>query len=162
MQARPITALPEPEGPVPTDWPVPDTALYVRASIVEQLPDPLTPLFAELVDPSVSRTLPALMREFLGAGVVRDGEITLPTINGYAYYRYDRALVARLTLSSLRALPKLGSVGPRRWREESHLRYRRIVAEQTARSLPELTDSELLDGVITLLDAGTGYYTAVR
>ncbi len=29
--------------------PDPDTALYVRASIVEQLPDPLTPLFAELV-----------------------------------------------------------------------------------------------------------------
>ncbi|MDN5859580.1 MAG: hypothetical protein L0H84_13260, partial [Pseudonocardia sp.] len=91
VQSRPITALPEPEGPVPSEWPVPDGALYVRASIVEQLPDPLTPLFAELVNPSVSRTLPALMREFLG-DVVRAGEITLPTVNGYAYYRYDRAL----------------------------------------------------------------------
>ena len=93
VQSRPITALPEPEGPTPTDWPVPDDALYVRASIVEQLPDPLTPLFAELVGPSVSRTLPTLMRDFLGADAVRDGEITLPTINGYAYYRYDRALI---------------------------------------------------------------------
>jgi pyruvate,water dikinase len=166
VQARPITALPEPEGPVPTEWPLPggadDRALYVRASIVEQLPDPLTPLFGELVDPSVSRTLPALMREFLGADAVRDGEINLPTINGYAYYRYDRALMTRLTLRSLRALPKLGTAGPARWREHAHPKYRQIVAAESARSLPDLTDEQLLDSAVTLLDAGTEYYTAVQ
>ena len=44
LQARPITALPEVEAPMPTDWTVPEpTAMYVRASIVEQLPDPLSP-----------------------------------------------------------------------------------------------------------------------
>ena len=166
VQSRPITALPEPEGPTPTEWPLPgggdDRALYVRASIVEQLPDPLTPLFAELVDPSVSRTLPTLMRDFLGADAVRDGEITLPTINGYAYYRYDRALMTRLTLRSVRALPRLGIAGPARWRDEAHPKYRRIVAAESARSLPDLTDAQLLDSVVTLLDAGTEYYTAVQ
>src|SRR6185312_2259270 len=46
VQSRPVTALPEPAAVPPTDWSVPDpTAMYVRASIVEQLPDPLTPLF---------------------------------------------------------------------------------------------------------------------
>ena len=137
VQSRPITALPEPEGPVPTEWPLPggadDTALYVRASIVEQLPDPLTPLFAELVNPSVSRTLPALMREFLG-DVVHDGEITMPTINGYAYYRYDKALFTRLTLASVRALPKLGQAGPKRWSEMSHPKYVRIVEPSSRRA----------------------------
>jgi len=166
VQSRPITALPEPEGPVPTDWPLPDgvddRALYVRASIVEQLPDPLTPLFAELVDPSVSRTLPTLMRDFLGADAVRDGEITLPTINGYAYYRYDRALMMRLTLRSVRALPKLGIAGPARWRDVAHPKYLRIVAAESARSLPDLTDAQLIDSILTLLDAGTEYYTAVQ
>jgi pyruvate,water dikinase len=164
VQSRPITALPEPEGPVPTEWPVPDgdRALYLRASIVEQLPDPLTPLFAELVDPSVSRTLPMLMRDFLGADAVRDGEITLPTINGYAYYRYDRALMTRLTLRSVRALPKLGIAGPARWRDVAHPKYLRIVAAESARSLPDLTDAQLLASVVTLLDAGTEYYTAVQ
>jgi phosphoenolpyruvate synthase/pyruvate phosphate dikinase len=49
VQSRPITALPEPSAPPPTDWSVPDpTSFYVRASIVEQLPDPLTPLFADM------------------------------------------------------------------------------------------------------------------
>ena len=69
VQSRPITALPEPEADPPTDWPVPDpTALYFRASIVEQLPDPLSPLFADLVDGSVTRSLQALFGELLGRG----------------------------------------------------------------------------------------------
>ena len=71
MQARPITALPEPAADAPTDWSVPDpkAAYYVRASIVEQLPDPLSPLFADLVDSSVTRSLQALFREFVGQDV---------------------------------------------------------------------------------------------
>ena len=45
VQSRPMTALPDPAPPPPDDWSVPDpTSFYVRASIVEQLPDPLTPL----------------------------------------------------------------------------------------------------------------------
>jgi hypothetical protein len=51
LQARPITALPEPRLEPPTDWGVPDRkGFYARASIVEQLPDPLSPLFATLVE----------------------------------------------------------------------------------------------------------------
>src|SRR5919107_89726 len=61
LQARPITALPEPETDPPTDWSVPDPkAMYVRASIVEQMPDPLSPLFADLADGSVPQSLPVL------------------------------------------------------------------------------------------------------
>ena len=68
--------------------------MYVRASIVEQLPDPLTPLFAELIDGSVTRSLGKLMNELLVADVVRDGDVGLPTVNGYAYYRYTRSGMA--------------------------------------------------------------------
>ena len=61
----------------PTDWSVPDpTAMYVRASIVEQLPDPLTPLFADLIDSSVTRSLQALFTELTGEGVIRDSDVT--------------------------------------------------------------------------------------
>ena len=70
VQSRPITALPEPEAAPPTEWAVPDPkAFYFRASIVEQLPDPLSPLFAAMVDGSVTRSLQALMREFLRVDV---------------------------------------------------------------------------------------------
>src|SRR5215203_5886830 len=66
LQARPITALPDLMADPPTDWSVPDPkAMYVRASIVEQMPDPLSPLFADLADGSVTRSLRTLMNELL-------------------------------------------------------------------------------------------------
>jgi len=46
LQARPITALPEPMAEPPTEWPPPDPkGQYVRASIAELMPEPLSPLF---------------------------------------------------------------------------------------------------------------------
>ncbi|WP_433294644.1 PEP/pyruvate-binding domain-containing protein [Pseudonocardia sp. CA-142604] len=168
VQARPITALPEPEADAPTDWSVPDPkiAYYMRASIVEQLPDPLSPLFADLVDSSVTRSLQALFREFLGADVVRDGDVSMPTINGYAYYRYTRAGLTRLMLRSpavLKVLTTSGNKGAQaRWRMYSHPRYQQVVERWNARQLDGLTVPELLAGVGELLDAGTEYYTAVQ
>ena len=168
VQARPITALPEPEADAPTDWSVPDPkiAYYMRASIVEQLPDPLSPLFADLVDSSVTRSLQALFRELLGADVVRAGDISLPTVNGYAYYRYSRAGLTRIMLRSPVALKLLTTSGDKgaqaRWRTYSHPRYQQVVERWTARPLDGLTVPELLAGVVELLDAGTEYYTAVQ
>ena len=47
LQARPITALPEPA--VPVEWTRPDPkAWYARGSLCEHLPDPVSPLFATL------------------------------------------------------------------------------------------------------------------
>jgi pyruvate,water dikinase len=167
VQARPVPALPEPAAAPPTDWAVPDpTAIYVRASIVEQLPDPLTPLFAELIDGSVTRSLQALMGELLGPGVVRDDDVGLPTVNGYAYYRYSRSGMVRMlrkTPAALRLLTRRGRDSVQvRWREQAHPRYARAVEGWTARPVDGLSDTALLDGVLELLDAGTAYYTAVQ
>ena len=143
------------------------TSFYVRASIVEQLPDPLTPLFAELVDGSVTRSLQALMGELLrGDDIIRDGDLALPTVNGYAYYRYSRRGMARMTRASGPAFGELirgGGVGLRdRWRERAHPQYVRAVERAVARPVEGMTNTELLDGAVALLDAGTAYYTAVQ
>jgi pyruvate,water dikinase len=166
VQARPITSLPAPEADPPTDWSVPDPkSLYVRGSIVEQLPDPLTPLFEDLIDASVTRSLQLLLREFLGANAVRDGDVALPTINGYAYYRYTRSALGRIMLRTPAAMRLLSSSGPlsgqARWRQ-SHPSYLRTVQSWRDRPIEPLTTVELLDGVGQLLDAGTEYYTAVQ
>jgi rifampicin phosphotransferase len=168
VQSRPITALPEPSAAPPTDWSVPDpTAFYVRASIVEQLPDPLSPLFAELVDGSVTRSLRAMMGEILGDGdLVGPGDVALPTVNGYAYYRYSRSGMARIMRRTPRAFwvvaRRGGATLEDRWREQAHPRYVRTVECWTARPVDSLTVAELLTGVEELLDAGTAYYTAVQ
>jgi rifampicin phosphotransferase len=164
LQSRPITALPEAEGPMPTDWPVPDpTAMYVRASIVEQLPDPLSPLFADMIDGAVTRSLQSLFREFIGEDLVRDDDVGLPTINGYAYYGYSRSGMMRLMWKSPKAFRAMfaGASQPR-WRNYSHPKYRRIVSDWTARDLAGMTTAQLLTGVEELVDAAAEYYTSVQ
>ncbi len=167
VQSRPITALPQPEAEPPSDWSVPDTkAMYVRGSIVEQLPDPLTPLFADLVDSSVTRSLQALFAELTGEGVIRDTDVNLPTVNGYAYYRYDNGGMIRLMLHSGGAFKMLFTRAEHglqaRWRNYAHPRYQEAVAQWRNRSLDQLSAADLVAGVAELLDAGTEYYTSVQ
>ena len=162
VQARPITALPEVEAAMPTDWTVPEpTAMYVRASIVEQLPDPLSPLFADIIDGAVTRSLQSLFNELLNEDLIRDDDVGLPTINGYAYYRYKRSGMWRLMWKSPKAFRVLPS-SQGRWRSYSHPKYRRIVRDWTGRDLGEMSTEELLAGVEELVEAAAEYYTAVQ
>ncbi|MGM7777281.1 PEP/pyruvate-binding domain-containing protein [Arthrobacter sp. KNU-44] len=167
LQSRPITALPEPVADTPDTWPLPyPKGLYFRASIVEQLPDPLSPLFADLIDGSVTRSLKALMNEAVGSDVVRDGDVGLPTINGYAYYYYRSSAMWRVMGKAPGAMLALAQgkahMGMTGWREFSHPRYKEVLKDWSAKSAAELSGEELLEGVRTLLDAGTVYYTAVE
>ncbi len=167
VQARPLTALPEPEAAPPIDWPVPEkSAFYFRASIVEQLPDPLSPLFADLADTAVTRSLDHLFQEVLGRGVLQAGDLGFPTINGYAYYRYSMAGMVRMMLRLPTAMRLLTATGPRsgqaQWRDDAHPRYVGIVKEWTARPIHVLDSEELLGGAVALLAAGCDYYTAVQ
>jgi rifampicin phosphotransferase len=167
VQSRPITALPEPEADPPTDWSVPDPkALYVRASIVEQMPDPLSPLFAELIEGSVVRSLRKLMDEILGKPILREDDLGFPTINGYAYYYYKLAAMWRVSVRSpvaFRVLMGSGKGGSvTRWREYSRPRYKKTVEGWEAKPLDDLTATRLLAGARELLDAGAEYYTSVQ
>jgi rifampicin phosphotransferase len=167
LQSRPITALPEPAADTPQTWTVPyPNGMYFRASIVEQLPDPLSPLFADLIDGSVSRSLRALMAEAVGQNVVREDDVGLPTINGYAYYYYRTSGMWRVmgkSLTAVRALARgKAHMGVAGWREFSHPRYERIIEDWSAKPVGEVSGQELLAGVQALLDAGTVYYTAVQ
>src|SRR5215207_1668610 len=167
LQARPITALPDLMADPPTDWSVPDPkAMYVRASIVEQMPDPLSPLFADLADGSVTRSLRTLMNELLSSDTLREGDLGLPTVNGYAYYYYKMSAFLRISAKALPALPYLyGSgkaSGVRRWREYSRPRYRETVGGWEAKPPEDLPAVRLLAGGRELLDAGAEYYTSVQ
>lgn len=167
LQSRPITALPEPAADTPDTWTVPyPHGLYFRASIVEQLPDPLSPLFADLIDGSVSRSLRALMAGAFGTNSIREDDVGLPTINGYAYYYYRTSALWRLTGKSLTVVRALARgrahMGVGGWRDFSHPRYEQIIKDWSAKPVGELSGEELLQGVQALLDAGTVYYTAVQ
>src|SRR5829696_8716181 len=166
VQSRPITALPEPMAEPPTDWSVPDPkAMYARASIVEQMPDPLSPLFADLIEGAVVRSLHKLMSDLHGTQILREDDIGFPTINGYAYYYYKLAAMWRLLVMCPAAFRVLGSGkggGVTRWREYSHPRYEKTVKRWEAKPLDDVPVTTLLGGARELLDAGAKYYTSVQ
>lgn len=166
-QSRPITALPAPTGPAPTSWPLPrDDGMFMRASIVEQLPDPLSPLFADLIRPAVCHSLALVLTRYFGESALRAGDIDFLTVNGYGYYFYSSRGLRHLMLLAPGGMRVVfgGSDqnGVVRWREEGLPTYRGAVAAWSGRDPATLSAAELLRGAEALVTAGADYYTYVQ
>ncbi len=166
-QARPIVSLPAPTGPRPTSWPVPRRhAGFFRASIIEQMPDPLSPLFADLAGEHVFPAMDETLTDASGRpGFARGKGMAFITINGYAYYQYGdahmAAMMGKATLMTPRIATK-GLGGPRFWRTRALPRYRAVVEEESARDLGSAKARDLLSSAERLSHAGFAYYTAVQ
>ena len=85
LQARPITALPA-EPRVPIEWKRPNPkGQYIRGSVVDLLPDPVSPLFATLAIPAVAQVG---IKQVLGPLTRSEPDLPgdyITTINDYAY-----------------------------------------------------------------------------
>ena len=148
--------------PVPTDWPCPiDHAAYFRASIVEQLPDPLSPLFADLIDGAVTRSLQRLDATSSWVGrrprrrrrAADDQRLRLLPLQPLRHGRRAHAAQPAGLRGCVRQarLRRLGSAG------ETVLPpgYRRIVERWRPRDTRRTCQRrELLDGVAELVEAG--------
>lgn len=88
LQSRPITNLPV--QPIELTWEVPSPARYVsRRQIVENMPDPICPLFEELY---LTKGLESPRK---GNSLMVGGGPMFITVNGYAYQRFDFEIVHR-------------------------------------------------------------------
>ncbi|MHA2474150.1 MAG: PEP/pyruvate-binding domain-containing protein, partial [Promethearchaeota archaeon] len=85
LQSRPITNLPP--QPIEVRWePTPPAKILARRQIVENIPDPCSPLFDELyLSVGLESPKKGLKRKsfFVGGGPM------FVTVNGYAYQRFD-------------------------------------------------------------------------
>ncbi|NLF13038.1 MAG: phosphoenolpyruvate synthase [Anaerolineaceae bacterium] len=164
VQARPITTLPEPEVPVPSEWPMPDPrGPYMRGSVADLMPDPLTPLFRTVGLPALDGGMRRTLDELMGGGLtVLDGYFT--TINDYVYMHLQ--LGCRDWLWVLfrmgPAIPRLLRDADRHWREVARPRYAGAIARWEERPLEALAAAELLDGVQDLAAAMADYLTALQ
>src|SRR6266700_3726521 len=170
VQARPITALPEPAaGSQETraaEWKLPQRkGHYMRGSVLELLPDPLSPLFATLGLPAFSRATSALLSSMGVANMFPTGEL-LTTINGYGYY--DLTFTPAQTVKVALAMPRLFALMPRlfrtsqpRWQEERS-RYAEVVKHWEAADLAATPAGALLAGVCDIADEAGMYYLSVQ
>jgi phosphohistidine swiveling domain-containing protein len=164
LQARPITALPEPRAEPPEEWPLPDPkGRYMRGSIVEFMPDPLTPLFRTLALPAISEGMQRMLGETMG-GTLSFLDNYVVTVNDYAYLSFD--LQARDIWWVLRrmvpALPRLMKGAAGHWEEVAHPRYARAVAEWEEKTPETMETRELLAGASALTDAMGLYLTTLQ
>ena len=81
VQARPVTAIPE----APMDWPLPDPkGTYMRTSIADLMPKPLSPLFVTMGIPTLRDQMTPLGARIIG-GTPNLGDHYFTNINTYAY-----------------------------------------------------------------------------
>ncbi|GAB2727024.1 PEP/pyruvate-binding domain-containing protein [Nocardia thraciensis] len=162
VQARPITALPDPAPDLSWDLPDPH-GKYVRGSVMELLPDPLSPLFATLGIPAWER---ATLEHYREIGLPYFDE-PLAVINGYGYYNvnYTGALLLRMTLAQPRflatTLPRYLRTAPRRWRR-ARTAYDDTAARWRAVDLDAEPAERLLAGVREIVDQAARYYLTIQ
>ncbi|MFO7696325.1 MAG: PEP/pyruvate-binding domain-containing protein, partial [Anaerolineae bacterium] len=164
VQARPITALPEPVASTGVDWLalMPDPkGQYMRASIIDMMPDPVSPLFATLAFDAYGDGLDRAMSDLTRSKTaVPTGHML--TINGYAYQdtrMSGRALWWMLT-KMVPALPRMLRTGVSYWREQGRAPYVETVRRWEAQTLTDLSAVQLLDGVREIVRAAMYNLTA--
>jgi phosphohistidine swiveling domain-containing protein len=173
VQARPITALPEPVTSAATniEWTTPKPkGSYWRSSVIELLPDPLSPLFATLGLPAWNRAMTVFVEELWPEARAIISDTTLITINGYAYY--DFSLTLARSIQSIRfilmipslfsSMPRLLGSAQRRWGQEAHPKYAEVVNRWEATDLHEATATQLLDGAREIVTAAAEHYLTIQ
>src|SRR6266700_87910 len=170
VQARPITALPEPAAgsqvTSAAEWQLPNPkGHYMRSSVLELLPDPLSPLFATLGLPAWTRTMNAFLKDGGMAGALPDE--VLVTINGYGYYNLSLtpAQTAKMVLVLPRVLivefPRLMRTSRPRW-EGERSRYAEVANRWQATDLANVPAGDLLGGVREITAEAAQYYLTVQ
>ena len=158
VQARPVTALPEP----PLDWPVPAPKVMLsRASFAEFLPEPVSPLFATLAVPLAEKASLAMMRDV--GGLNDPDSYVVAVVNGYVYIGLKmtfKVLWPMLIMSTV-ASKKMLKTGRARWQAERQ-KYQALVQTWQARDISALTSLALLQGVREIFTETAQYYTAVQ
>lgn len=164
VQARPITALPEPGVKPPTEWPLPSSkGLFTRGSVADFLPDPLTPLFSTMALPAINAALDHLMDEQMGLkGLVSEG--MLFTINDYAYMSLQLSLGQWILIAvkMVPAIPRLMRTAEHRWKEVARPNYLETVARWEGKPLTSYSGAELRSGVQQILEAMALYLTTLQ
>jgi pyruvate,water dikinase len=168
VQARPITALPEP-GTAPGDrtaeWQLPNPkGRYMRSSLLELLPDPLTPLFGTMGLAAYNRAMNSFGKK-LGLGALLTYDM-LTTVNGYGYYDLTMtpAQAAKTTLGMMRfmgGVPRLLRTAETRW-QAAHTRYAEVVSRWEATHLPSTPATTLLQGAQVITARAAQYYMTIQ
>ncbi|MCC7022556.1 MAG: hypothetical protein IT338_07000 [Thermomicrobiales bacterium] len=165
LQARPITNLPAALlGEARWESPLPG-ATWVRRQVVEHMPEPLSPLFADLyLDTGLQRSIERV-GQVLGMGndlaAFIDGPFFI-TVNGYGYSRANFDISVKTALLLLKWMVQ-GPIlifrhGIAQWRDTGLPDYLATIARWQEIDPETVPDEELLRGIRELAIADAVYW----
>lgn len=157
LQARPVTALPDP--PAPSSWKLPWGAYAVmRVNIIELMAEPLTPLFASLGLEIINTSMNAMLADFLGPNMMPASPII--QVNHYAYYNgsIKPARIPKLLFDSLSIARRMFTRPVERWTEQGRPAYLATVANWQASHWGELSNAAILQACRALFQAAIDAY----
>lgn len=145
LQARPITAMPQPEEAIQIEWfPPSPKGQYMRASAVDLMPDPLSPLFASIGIPGLIGGVYRLGKKLLHSDPVLPKDY-FTTINAYAYGNVN--FTPRewwwIFTGMLPAYPRLLRLLVPFWKNEAHPQYQAENARREGMIVESLSPGEL-------------------
>ena len=155
VQARPITTLAE----APIEWPIPDPkGVYMRGSVVDLMPDPLSPLFVSMGIETMKEQMKPLGKRLTRIQPnLHDDYYT--SINSYAYMNAHIPAKAWgwILFGLLPSYPRLLKDMVPLWRDELHPEFQAFVASMQDRVPEEMTPTALWQDSQKIVDA-TMYY----
>jgi len=169
LQARPITALPEPVPdeapgmPMPAEWVLPEGSyVAMRNNIVEMMAEPLTPLFRTLGRAAVNASMARTLGGFFGRSDVVQQE-SIIVVNEYAYYNgsWSARAMARILLDSVGIAKRMFTGAVERWTDDGRPRYVTTVARYRAEPWRDKQAAEILNDVRALSEAAIDAYMAL-
>jgi pyruvate,water dikinase len=155
VQARPITTL----GEAPLEWNPPSPrGIYMRASVVDLMPNPLTPLFSTLGIPSLVEQLTPVGQYVTRAKTTLHKDY-YTTINSYAYMnvRFPARTWWWVVTAMLPSYPRMLRQGLAYWREKARPDYQAEVGRLRDTPLAQMSSSALWQAVNEIVDAAMFY-----
>jgi len=160
VQARPITALPEPQPEPPTDWKLPKGAYAaMRNNIVEMMIEPLTPLFSTLGLNAVNTSMGGLLTQFFGQPGMMPEPLII-TVNHYAYYNGSIKFVPmlKMMLGAPGIMKRMFTGAVERWTKDNRPRYIATVEHWRSQPWQHSPAVEMLSAVRELAEAAIDAY----
>lgn len=163
VQARPITALPDPEIIPPSSWKLPKGAYAaMRNNIVELMADPLSPLFATLGLSAINTSLHRLLNDSFAMQGIMPPEIII-VVNGYAYNNGSVSAkgMARLLFGMGRIAKMMFTGAVERWTAHGRPHYVQTVENYETKNWRAFSSLELVENARRLTEAAIDAYGAL-
>jgi phosphohistidine swiveling domain-containing protein len=165
VQARPITALPDEVAAPEEEWPLPDPkGRYMRASIVDLMPDPLSPLFATMGLSAYNSSFRQAMADIAGSKKYFLPADLILTIRNYAYMTVNFTAGEWWGMLSI-LLPKIPGLirsGPTHFREVALPEYQRKVDELSGKTIADMPVEDLWQDAYELMYAAAYHMSILQ